>query len=97
MADAIALDRYARVRATFRPQRTDDLKPEGFAAIGWRGLWDATWVVEAPSHYAGEWAMMPRDEDGSPVGDGLPRFAWTPLCDLADVEVVRPGIPDEEG
>lgn len=94
MPDAVIFSRYAVVRATFRPRRTDDLKPEGHAAIGWRGLWRVMGVVDRPSKYAGEWQLMPVADDGSPIGDGLPQFAWTPGCDLADVELVRVGIPD---
>jgi hypothetical protein len=62
------------VDATFRPRRTDDLRAEAEPLIGWRGRWQAGWIIdEGP--YAGEWHMA--------VVDPVPLpFAWAPSGDL---------------
>lgn len=77
------IEQFDKVTATFRPLRTDDLQPpEAAEWIGWRGEWLASWPVE-DGPYKGQWAMAPM----APLGTYLP-FAWTPFCDLADVEIV---------
>jgi hypothetical protein len=72
---------FDTTRATFRPTRTDDLRPGVELWIGCRLTWQAAYIMdEGP--YEGEWAMMPLDHD-LPV-----RFpaAWVPLCDLAIID-----------
>lgn len=65
------------VRATFQPQRTDDLAPGVAEHIGARMEWEAGWIQEEGA-YAGQWAFLPRDRSTN--------LGWVPACDLADVE-----------
>jgi hypothetical protein len=81
---ASAFRPFQRVEATFHPRRTDDLRPGADAWIGWRGHWQALWVIEV-GPYAGEWAMA-MDEEGVE----LPPFAWVPSGDLR-IHAVREG------
>lgn len=64
-----------RIVATFAPQRTDDLRPDFSLPVGYRGEWEALWVIER-GPYEGQWCFWPTDR----------RSGWVPLCDLADVE-----------
>lgn len=74
-----ALEFCDTVVATFAPKRTDDLKPGAAEFIGQRCVWQAAWPIEE-GPYAGQWAM-------TWYGDSpRPPFAWTPLCDLTDIE-----------
>lgn len=84
-----ALERFEVVTATFRPQRTDDLKPHARAWIGVRMRWCAAWEIEAEDGgpYVGQMAMIPQ----GPTPDGLDWLGWVPLCDLADVEAPNAG------
>jgi hypothetical protein len=76
------LQQFARVTATYRPRRTDDLKTDTQRWIGYRGVWQAYWLIE-DGPYAGEWAMLPDRPDVSPVPlDGY----WVPSGDLAGTE-----------
>ncbi len=68
-----------KVVATFCPTRLDDVRPEGWARLGWRGVWQALWVVDdADSPYLGQTIWWPLD--------GEPWFGWVPEEDLFDVE-----------
>lgn len=71
-----AVEQFDRFIATFQPERTDDLKPGAEHYIGQRCEWEAAYVIEE-GPYEGQMACMP-------VFD-MP-FAWTPECDLADIE-----------
>jgi hypothetical protein len=65
--------------ATFNPKRTDDLKPGAASFIGWRGIWEALWIIE-DGPYEGQWAIGIND-----VSHQLkkqPPFIWVPGCDL---------------
>jgi hypothetical protein len=67
------------VVATFCPTRLDDVRPEGWAHIGWRGLWQALWTVDdSDSPYFGQTIWWPLD--------GAPWFGWVPDEDLFDRE-----------
>ena len=62
------------IRATFSPQKRDDLHDDGCLPIGHRGVWESTRVIdEGP--YAGQ-------REWSPATLGR----WVPDCDLADRE-----------
>lgn len=82
------IERHAFYRGTFQPRRRDDLKPGLEAAIGRRMLWSAGWRItpEDGGPYVGEWAMCiePTCEEDKRVFT----YAWTPSCDLADLERV---------
>ena len=53
-------ERLRTVEATFSPTRVEDLRPEGWDAIGWRGTWQALWNVDDPdSPYHGQTVWMP--------------------------------------
>lgn len=43
------MNQFDVVRATFIPQRTDDLKDRARPYIGVSGLWDAAWWIEEGS------------------------------------------------
>lgn len=54
------MEAYERVRAVFRPQRTDDLQYGGEKHIGKTYTFEACWVIdEGP--YEGQWAFVPVD------------------------------------
>jgi hypothetical protein len=76
------MKQYDRVKATFTPVRTDDLKPEAVAAVGTTGWFTAGWIVESEDggSYVGQWAMLPAHESWQ---QGLFHgIGWVPLCDL---------------
>lgn len=68
------VQRFDRILATFQPTRADDLHNGAREYVGWRGAWEAQWVIE-DGPYAGQWAMLPVDRSVS--------FGWVPLADLA--------------
>jgi hypothetical protein len=63
------------VTATFQPVETDDLRTVLANAVGWRGEWTASWVIEDGPH-AGQWAWTATDG---------PFPHWVPTCDLVAV------------
>jgi hypothetical protein len=74
------MERFDWVVATFAPKRMDDLKPEAKMAMGMRGSWQASWLVdEGP--YSGQMAMVPSNA----LWKAGCRVGWVPLCDLFDV------------
>lgn len=83
-AAAGALESFDVVTATFRPQRTDDLKPHTRNWVGVRMRWCAAWEIDAEDGgpYVGQMAMTPHD----PTPAGLEPIGWVPLRDLANVE-----------
>lgn len=68
---------FDRMTATFRPQRTDDLKPGAETWIGRTVEWEACWKIEE-GQFAGDWAWRP-------LVDDTPPFAWVPGCDLVGI------------
>ena len=80
------LEEFSLVEATFRPQRTDNLRPEAHAALGMRTLWQALWKQGEGDPYPGQWALCPVD--------GNPFWNWVPQEDLTDPARVE---VDEEG
>jgi hypothetical protein len=68
----MALTQYDIVIATFQPGRTDDLRAGAREVIGYRGQWEAAWVIE-DGPYEGQWAMVPEEHL---------KFAWCPESDL---------------
>ena len=67
------------VVATFSPTRLDDLTDHGWAAIGWRGTWQALWSLHEPtSPYHGQMLWMPLGEHQ--------HLGLVPDEDLLDVE-----------
>lgn len=73
------IQQFARIEATFTPQRSDDLNPRALRFIGRRLTWLAAWVVE-DGPYKGQWAFT-ADINGSSLGLG-----WVPECDLSDIQ-----------
>ena len=78
------LEQFDTVTATFHPQRTDDLTNGADQWIGWRGEWQAMWIIER-GPYEGPWALSPWQSEQRPS------FAWVPFCDLADVVIPARG------
>lgn len=78
------MEQFDKIRATFTPQRTDDLRYGAEKCIGWEGEWTACWIIE-DGDYEGQWAMSPDREKPWPM-------AWVPLCDLTPA-LALPGIP----
>lgn len=74
MSDLEQLDRFV---ATFQPQRIADLRAGADAAIGFRTIWEACWLIEE-GRYAGQWACMPEV-----IVPGH-AFAWAADGDLVD-------------
>ena len=73
------LNQFDHILATFTPIDQETLSPGVADEIGWRGIWQAVWVIEE-GEYAGQWAMAPR---GAPAD--LPSFAWAPFGELSDI------------
>lgn len=74
-------ERFKVVDALFDPRRTDDLKPGVADLIGWRGEWRADWIIEEGEPFAGEWAMVPQEEEWIKLG-----VVWVPSGDLLPVD-----------
>lgn len=74
-------ERFEVVDALFDPRRTDDLKPGVADLIGWRGEWRADWSIEEGEPFAGEWAMVPQEEEWIKLG-----VVWVPSGDLLPVD-----------
>ena len=76
------LERFDTVDATFKPKRTDDLKPRVNEWIGRRCIWEALWMIDEDDggSYVGQWAMMPIIKPHKRHPD-FP-YLWVPLCDL---------------
>ena len=69
------------VRATFRPKRTDDLKPGVAEWIGWTGLWQANGLCpEGP--YDGQMGFSIGSGTMADLELPLPPWSWMPECDL---------------
>ena len=71
------MDKFDIVDATFKPLNRDDLKPGVADYIGYRGLWQALWMIdeEDGGSYVGQFAMGPHDFRSE-------SFVWVPQCDL---------------
>lgn len=76
------------VRATFRPAKTDDLKPGVVEWFGWAGLWQCEGECPSGGPYAGQsrWSVDLREYGDSSF---RPPFSWTPFCDLEIHAVVE--------
>ena len=73
--------------ATYSPTFTDDLPLEWVNLIGWRGEWQAYWIIEE-GKYAGQWAMLRYPPvSGSAVG-------WVPESDLVQLDQVQGHLPE---
>ncbi len=77
----------SRVRATFQPQRTDDLKPEAWPLVGKRFVFEAALRCDPEGPYAGQWECWFVDPETA---------GWVPECDLADIEVLPDIEPEPE-
>jgi len=71
------MKQFDKITATFRPRRTDSLIAGAEKWIGYRGVWQAAYILEEGA-YAGEWAMECVDD---PTRWDMP-FAWVPITDL---------------
>ena len=91
---ASALYQHDIIAATFKPRRTDDLKPGARAFIGQRHEWYVSWEIteEDGGPYVGEFACSFHELEGP-----SPDFVWVPSGDLADIELVRGGFVREKG
>ncbi len=81
----VPLRQHDVIEATFRPKRTDDLKPGAKAWIGRRGEWECYWIIEG-GPYDGQMAIAPK------AGAECPPFAWVPECDLEMHATVTPSF-----
>lgn len=81
----------AVVRATFAPDRTDDLVPGAAEWIGRTQEWQNTGPIEQ-GPYEGEDSWAPYWTPGNQP-DECPPFAWVPARDLELVALVRDGLP----
>lgn len=96
---------YASVTATFRPKRTDTLRPCAIECVGKRYVFDFCWVAEDHETYAGQRIWLAREmlcgwvpeedlENMTPAGDYANAPDPAPL-DIADERVypirVAPG------
>jgi hypothetical protein len=75
----MTLEQYMTVRGTFRPKRTDDLRPAAREYVGKRLLWNVAWKIE-DGPYEGQWALTPCADAAG--------FGWAPE---EDVEVLNDG------
>lgn len=76
------LEHLAPFAATFDPARADDLAPGVVEWIGWRGEWQASWLIqEGP--YEGDWHCMTLPGQEGPPPDV---FVWAPSSDLTDID-----------
>jgi hypothetical protein len=75
------MKRFDQVNATFKPKRTDDLKSGVKEWIGYRGTWEALWLIddEDGGSYVGMYAMGIYDAIEL---EAPPPFVWVPECDL---------------
>jgi hypothetical protein len=82
----ILLNKFDIICGTFRPKRTDDLKPGLEEWIGRRTQWQLGWIIEEEDggDYIGQYAALARPASGFPYG-------WVPLCDLTDIVLVQRG------
>jgi hypothetical protein len=79
--------------ATFRPKRSGNLRPEAEKWIGWRGLWQAAFLIEE-GPYEGQWACtlhLKRDGTyGNAPHPGADAFDWVPEEDLEAIQLSGP-------
>lgn len=80
----MSFHQYDVVNATFKPSRTDNLKPGSDAWVGHRTTWEAQGEIE-DGPYKGQ--VMFSIEVGiqnemRDRGQHLPPFTWVPECDL---------------
>lgn len=80
------LRQHDRIRATLKPQRTDDLKSAVLPFIGQNREWSVAWMIEEHNggHYVGQWAIGLELATDEPA----PGFTWVPECDLVDIEIL---------
>jgi hypothetical protein len=69
------------VFATFKPRRTDDLRPDSAAFVGHRGLFRRIYRIDDGGEYDGEWAMEPPAEWRSKMS------GWVPSGDLGHAAI----------
>ena len=67
------------VEATFQPQNLETLKERAVQWIGWRGTWEASWIIEE-GPYEGTFAMC--------VMNSRPPFLWVPEIDLTEIVLI---------
>lgn len=77
------LNRYDVIEATFKPRRSDDLKPGSEEWIGRRLTWIAGWEIE-DGDYVGEFACSLHGAAPEPH----PPFVWVPSGDLTDITIL---------
>lgn len=73
------MKQFDKIRATFTPRRTDDLREGADKFIGRESTWQALWIYEDDEPHPGEWAMVPDVTENWP-------FVWAPLSDLTPVK-----------
>lgn len=77
-------------RATFRPERNDDLRPGVEHLVGQSTVWQASWIIEPDDRsdggYAGQWACLVHPMVGDEIDEDEMRkwlgVGWVPECDL---------------
>ena len=66
------MKQFDKIKATFKPKRTKDLRPSSIKYIGKQGTFEAYWIIEE-GRYKGQWAMF---------CNKFKRLGWVPLEDL---------------
>lgn len=83
---------FDEIEATFRPQVTRTLRPEGERLIGYRLRLYCAWPIEMDDggDYVGQhaWLLSDRDLIPAPVDPG-----WIPTEDLADIVLLSRVAP----
>lgn len=90
------MNQYDRVRATFTPKRTDNLRPEAAAGVGAEGVFYAACVIDDGHDYAGQWAMLPTLETTREWDLKGLFLGWIPFEDLTVLEELGGYLRPEE-
>lgn len=76
------MEQFDKVKAIFKPKRTDDLNQWVKLNIGDECIFQASWIIEE-GEYKNQWAMSP-DLSNENINNW--NFAWCPECDLDIIE-----------
>lgn len=84
-----------KVRAVFKPLRTDDLRPGMEAWVGHEDIWECNGMADPEGKYAGQAAFqvatsvqLERHQQGVLPQQIMPPCTWIPECDLQILEII---------
>lgn len=87
------MEQWDRVKATFQPVRTDDLRDGIEKWIGVESQWVVGWIIdEGP--YEGQQAMLPSPSEDEMKVQGIMPVSWVPVCDLRIQPIIPLGTSD---